>query len=552
MLERLYISNYAIIDELELLPAQGLNIITGETGAGKSILLGALDLILGERADTSVLVNKEKKTIIEASFLSENKKDIQQFLSENELDENNEIIIRREINPNGKSRSFINDTPVSLAQLQNLSSFLVDMHQQFDTMQLNDSLYQINIIDALAKNENLLTEFKALFQTYQKTEKELAHLLTQKADFEKEKDYNQFLFDELNDLGLVENELEDIDIQLKALNSAEEIKSALNKAEFILSESEEPVLYQLKNITQQLNSYTSYNLALKDIVDRLNSAQIEIQDIAREISSISQNIHYDETAIDQLNARLSIGYKLQKKHGLHSTNELITLKNQLAEKLENILSIDDAIEQHQQQVDSLQKKAQDIAHQITKSRKKIVPSFEKDVNHLLAQVGMPNAAIQVAISSVPLCNSGFDSVEILFDANKSGQFKPIKKVASGGELGRLMLCIKSLVATSMDMPTLIFDEIDTGISGEAAKQVGLIMKNLAGSRQVICITHQPQIAGKADAHYYVYKEEKSGKIRTDIKQLSVEERIHSIAQMLSGATPTIAALENAKEMILHK
>ena len=551
MLERLLISNYAIIDELELLPAKGLNIITGETGAGKSILLGALNLILGERADTGILVNKNKKTVIEAVFNAADKKDIQKFLTDNELDDNKELIIRREINPSGKTRSFINDTPVSLTQLQNLSSYLVDMHQQFDTMQLNDSVYQINIIDALAKNETLRTDFKNTFLDYQKKLKALLHLQTQKVDFEKEKDYNQFLFDELNELGFVENELEDIDIKLKNLNNAEEIKSALTKAEYILSESEEPIIYQLKNITQQLGSFVPFNAALKELVDRLNSTQIEITDIAREITALSNHTHYDATEINQLNERLSAGYRLQKKHGVKSTHELITIKNQLSEKLSTILSIDDTINQLEKEVNNLLKKSNDIATQITTSRKKIIPSFEKDVNKLLAQVGMPNASIQVALLAVPLYSSGFDTIDILFDANKSGQFKPIKKVASGGELGRLMLCIKSLVAASMDMPTLIFDEIDTGISGEAAKQVGIIMKNLAAKRQVICITHQPQIAGKADVHYYVYKEEKSGKITTDIKQLTVAERIHSIAQMLSGATPTTAALENAKEMILH-
>ena len=551
MLERLLISNYAIIDELELLPAKGLNIITGETGAGKSILLGALNLILGERADTGILVNKNKKTVIEAVFNAVDKKDIQKFLTDNELDDNNELIIRREINPSGKTRSFINDTPVSLTQLQNLSSYLVDMHQQFDTMQLNDSFYQINIIDALAKNESLRIDFKNTFLSYQKSSKALLNLQAQKTDFEKEKDYNQFLFDELNELGFVENELEEIDIKLKNLNNAEEIKSALTKAEYILAESEEPIIYQLKNIVQQLGGFVPFNLDLKELVDRLNSAQIEIQDIAREITTLSNHTHYDATEINLLNERLSEGYRLQKKHGVKTTHELIILKNQLSEKLSTILSIDDKIDQLEKEVNNLQKKSTDIAAQITTSRKKIIPSFEKDVNKLLTQVGMPNASIQVSLSSVPLYSSGFDTIDILFDANKSGQYKPIKKVASGGELGRLMLCIKNLVAASMDMPTLIFDEIDTGISGEAAKQVGIIMKNLAAKRQVICITHQPQIAGKADVHYYVYKEEKSGKITTDIKQLTIAERIHSIAQMLSGATPTTAALENAKEMILH-
>lgn len=551
MLQHLSISNYAIIDELEIDFSRGMNIITGETGAGKSIIIGALNLILGERADTSALVNKEKKCVIEGTFNAEGKKLVNNFLIENDLDEQPQLVIRREIATSGKSRAFINDTPVNLTQLHSLSELLVDLHRQFDTLSLNDSSFQVNVIDALADTQQAVSAYRLVYAKCKQSLKSLSDLKQQQQQFEKESDYNRFQFEELAALALKENELEDIEAELKILSNAEGIKSTLNRVYGELSESEQPIAQQLKSLVQLLSSYGSYHKDLPAITERLHSAQIELSDVASDLERLNNNISYDAEKIDELNERMSAGYRLQKKHGVQSTNELLEIQQQLEGKLQAVLNIDDRVAGLEEQVSALEKEVLATGEKISVSRKKQIPAFEKQVNQMLAQVGMPNAAIKVSLSPQAPTDTGIDKIEFLFDANKSKQFKPVSKVASGGELSRLMLCIKSLVAEKMDMPTLIFDEIDTGISGEAAKQVGIIMKQLAANRQVICITHQPQIAGKADAHFFVYKELKAEKVKTNIRQLNKEERITTIAQMLGGEKPTAAALENAREMVQH-
>lgn len=551
MLTRLSIQNYAIIDELEIDFSGKLNVITGETGAGKSIIVGALGLILGERADSTALVNKEKKCIVEGVFDEAGKKEIKKFLAENDFDSNDELVVRREIGANGKSRAFINDTPVTLTQLNELSSLLVDLHQQFDTLEVGESNFQREVLDALAGHYNMLEEYQAGFRQWQQLKKETEELKTQKQQFDKEADYNRFQFTELEEAGFKENELEEIDAELKLLNNSEGIKAALNKVYFELKENETPVVQQLKILLNQLNTYASYHPDLPALLQRLQSTQIELQDIADDVDRISSHINYDPERIEQISERLSLGYKLQKKHGVNSTNELLVIQQQLEEKLQAVLNIDEAILQKEKESNKLLTEATKLATKIADGRRKQVKPFEDKVNKLLAQVGMPNARLKVDIKPAELSLAGIDAIEFLFDANKSGQFQPVRKVASGGELSRLMLCIKSLVAQSIDLPTLIFDEIDTGISGEAARQVGIIMKDLAAKRQVICITHQPQIAGKADAHFFVYKEIVKDAVKTNIRRLTTEERITTIAQMLSGEKPTAAAIENAREMLMN-
>lgn len=557
MLQKLTISNYAIIDELEISFSGHLSVITGETGAGKSIIMGALGLILGNRADTAALVRKEKKSVVEGVFKAGHKKAVAAFLRANELDEDESLVLRREISTNGKSRAFINDTPVNLAQLQELSTLLVDLHQQFDTQELGDTGFQRDVLDALAGHGTLLDEYRAVYQQWQNTRKEADELISRKQQFDKEADYNRFQFQELDDAGFKEDELEKADAELKLLSHAEGIKAALTKTYFELRESDTPLLQQLKGMVQQLQSYSQLHPELPAVIERLQSAQIELQDIAADVDRISDHVNYDPARIEQLNERLTLGYKLQKKHGVQSTRELLEIRNTLEEKLQAVLQIDDAIAAKQREASALEAQAVELSKKITTGRKKQVKPLEEKVNRLLSQVGMPNARIKVAVEPVVLKEDGADHVEFLFDANipagdtGKGQFQPLRKVASGGERSRLMLCIKSLVAQSLDLPTLIFDEIDTGISGEAARQVGIIMKELAASRQVICITHQPQIAGKADAHYFVYKEIVKDEVKTNIRQLSAEERITSIAKMLSGEKPTAAALENAREMLMN-
>ena len=551
MLQKLSIQNYAIIDELEVDFSGKLNAITGETGAGKSIIVGALGLILGERADSTVLVNREKKCIVEGVFDAKGKKDVKRFLTENDIDAHDELLVRREITTNGKSRAFINDTPVILGQLTELSSLMVDLHQQFDTLELTASDFQRQVLDALANNSAVLNSYQDAFKQWLSIKKETEELKAQKQQFDKEADYNQFQYKELEEAGLRENELEDIDVELKLLNNSEGIKAALSKTYFELRESETPVVQQLKILSNQLNTYSSYHPDLPALLQRLQSTQIELQDIADDVDRISNHINYDPARIEQLNERLSLGYKLQKKHGVSSTAELIAIQEQLEKKLQAVLNIDEAILQKEKECDRLSSAATKLAAIISASRQKQVKPLEDKVNILLAQVGMPNAKLKVEVKQSNLTVSGSDIIEFLFDANRSGQFQPVRKVASGGELSRLMLCIKSLVAQSMDLPSMIFDEIDTGISGEAARQVGIIMKDLAAKRQVICITHQPQIAGKADAHLFVFKEIVKDSVKTNIRLLTTEERITTIAKMLSGEKPTAAAIENAREMVMN-
>lgn len=550
MLQKLSIHNYAIIDKLEIDFSEKLNIITGETGAGKSIIVGALGLILGERADSTVLVNKEKKCIVEGTFRADNKEGVKNFLRENELDTEEELVLRREIGTNGKSRAFINDTPVNLSQLQQVSSLLVDLHLQFDTLELGESDFQREVLDALAGNIPTLNEYQVVFRQWQVVKKECDELKNQKQQFDKEADYNHFQYKELEEAGFKENELEDIDAELKMLNNAEGIKGTLNKVYFELQESESPLVQQIKSLSNQLNPYQSFHHDLPVVSQRLQSIQIELQDVADEVGRISDHVNYDPEKIEQLNERLSNGYKLLKKHGVQTTNELLLIQQQLEEKLQAVLNIDEAIQQKEKESNRLKDEATKLAKKISDARQKQIKPLEDKVNKLLAQVGMPNARLKVDHKNEAELNQyGIDKIEFLFDANKSGQFQPVRKVASGGELSRLMLCIKSLVAQSIDLPTMIFDEIDTGISGEAAKQVGIILKGLALNRQVICITHQPQIAGKADAHFFVYKEIVKELVKTNIRQLTNEERITTIAKMLSGEKPTAAALENAREMV---
>jgi DNA repair protein RecN (Recombination protein N) len=551
MLQKLSIQNYAIIDELEIDFSGKLNAITGETGAGKSIIVGALGLILGERADTSVLVNKEKKCVVEGIFDAEGRKRIREFLKEQELDAEDELVLRREIGINGKSRAFINDTPVNLNQLQGLSSLLVDLHQQFDTLSLTESNFQREVLDALANYSAALNEYQTIFHQWQEVKKEWEELKNKKQQFDKEADYNQFQFKELEEAAFNENELENIDVELKMLSNAEGIKGVLDKVYFELEESENPVVRQLKILLNQLQQYSSCHPGLPGLIQRLQSSQIELQDIAGELNQISNHIHYNPEKIEQLNERLSTGYKLLKKHGVQTTNELLHIQKQLEEKLLEVLNMDEIIQQKEKQSNKLLEEAIKLASKISEGRHKQIKPLEEKVNKLLAQVGMPNAKLKVQTKNVDLNMHGSDAIEFLFDANKSGQFQPVRKVASGGELSRLMLCIKSLVAQSIDLPTMIFDEIDTGISGEAARQVGIILKELAAKRQVICITHQPQIAGKATAHFFVYKEIVKDSVKTNIRQLTTEERITTIAKMLSGEKPTAAAIENAREMVMN-
>ena len=549
MLLHLHIQNYAIIDEIVIDFSEGLQVITGETGAGKSIIAGALSLVLGDRADTSILLRRDRKAMIEAIFRVQHIKAVEAFLEAEELDCETELVLRREINTSGKSRAFINDTLVNLDQLRRLSSLLVDLHQQFDIISLGEAGFQLNVVDALAGHSDLLIRYKIVFQQLQLARSRLEQLKDRQIRADKENDYHKFLYQELEDAGFRENEFEASETLLKLQNHSEAIKSVLTGIHFNLQLSDLPIVPQLKTFSSQLEPYRLYHEKFPELLQRLSSLQIELQDLASEIESANEDIQYDAEEIEKLNERIHTVYKLFKKHHVHTTAELIMIRDQLRLKLNESLNIAEEIHANEKGVEVLVKEATTFGIQLSANRKAQTAGLEEKVNSLLNKVGMPNARIRVDCRTVTLHEQGMDSIEFLFDANKSDRFESLKKVASGGELSRLMLCIKSMVAQSMDMPTLLFDEIDSGISGEAARQVAIILKELSAMRQVICITHQPQIAGKGDAHHYVYKDINVGVINTKIRLLDAESRIVIIAKMLSGEKPTAAALENARELV---
>ena len=549
MLTKLEIQNYILIDHLSIDLSNQLSVITGETGAGKSIIMGALGLILGDRADSSVCREATKKCFIEGIFKLANAKTHQSFFQENEIEFNEELIIRREINAQGKSRAFINDTPVTLTILKDLTSKLVDLHQQFDTMALGDTDFQRTVIDALASTQKELADYQSSYTNWKENEKKLQSLITQKEDFEKTESYKQHLHEELAALQLQENELENLDQELKFLENAVGIKSQLAASIQILDHSDNPIVQQLKQMGHNLESIVKWQPDFASLVARLKAAQIEIADIASDLSTWQDKIDFDDKKIASIQERLSLGYNLLKKHKVQTTAELLSIAAQLEKDLTEVLNLNDQITTLSTLVKKLEKEVIAAAAGLTSKREKQITPLTNNVNKLLHQVGMPNAKIKVTIDEVPYHLFGKDKVDILFDANNTQKFEPIKKVASGGELSRLMLCIKSLVAKSVDLPTMIFDEIDTGISGEPAKQVGLLLQNLGQARQVLCITHQPQIAAKGNAHLYVYKEQKGSTTHTYLKTLDAKERVQHIATMIGGDPPSKSALDNAKELL---
>jgi DNA repair protein RecN (Recombination protein N) len=549
MLTKLEIQNYILIDHLSIDLSNQLSVITGETGAGKSIIMGALGLILGDRADSSVCRDATKKCFIEGIFKLATPKTHQSFFQENEIELNEELIIRREINAQGKSRAFINDTPVTLTILKDLTSKLVDLHQQFDTMALGDTDFQRTVIDALAATQKELADYQGFFTKWKENEKKLQSLITQKEDFEKTESYKQHLHEELAGLQLQENELENLDQELKFLENAVGIKSQLAASIQILDHSDNPIVQQLKQMGHNLESIVKWQPDFASLVTRLKAAQIEIADIASDLSTWQDKIDFDDKKIATIQERLSLGYNLLKKHKVQTTAELLSIAAQLEKDLTEVLNLNDQITALTTLVKKLEKEVIAAAAGLTAKREKQITPLTNNVNKLLHQVGMPNAKIKVTIDEVPYHLFGKDKVDILFDANNTQKFEPIKKVASGGELSRLMLCIKSLVAKSVDLPTMIFDEIDTGISGEPAKQVGLLLQNLGMARQVLCITHQPQIAAKGNAHLYVYKEQKGSTTHTYLKTLDAKERVQHIATMIGGDPPSKSALDNAKELL---
>lgn len=549
MLQRLQISNYAIIDELSTAFAPGLNIITGETGAGKSILAGALGLILGDRADSTVLLDTGRKCVVEGFFSHQQEAGIMEFFSAQDIEPEAEIILRREIGVNGKSRAFVNDTPVNLAQLQKLASMLVDMHRQFDTLTLGEDEFQMEVLDALAGQLPVRLRYTSLYQQWTKARQYADALQRQKAEALKEYDYHQFLFSELEDAAFHEGELEQLEGELNMLSHAEQVSQALARVEGSMDGEEQSMARDLKSLAQALDVVARYAPQVQTLLERIRSVQIEVKDIAAEAAQLSSGIQMDEKRQQQVQDRLNTGYKLMKKHGVADTAGLMAVHQELQQKIGRVLDLDGVIAKALEDVGKLEKEADQLAKQLSDGRRKVIPGLEKKIDGLLHRVGMPNARLKIQIAPISKNTSGTDEVDFLFDANKSGRFESLRKVASGGELSRLLLCVKTLVAGSLHMPVLIFDEIDTGISGEAARQVGILMKEMGKEHQVISITHQPQIAAKADHHFFVYKKEGQGGIRTQMRKLDEAERVEAIARMMAGEKLSAAALENARELM---
>jgi len=550
VITQLYIRNFAIIREVHIRFESGLTIITGETGAGKSILIGALSLLLGERADTQALMNPDEKCILEAHFDIRHLDRVKHYLREQEFDLSDELIIRRELVSNGKSRIFVNDTPATLAALVPLSGLLIDLHRQFDTIDLQQQSYQLGIIDDLANHAALLEKYRTLFRQWKNSIQQYEEVRSKNQLLKQEADYNRFLYEELEKLNLRDHELEDAESELAILNSAEELKSALNKAAYLLSESEHPLTAQLKQIQQSLDPFTEHSRDLKELQDRLLSLLIEAKDISSEVDALRDRTHFDEERCAQLNERLLQGQRLLNKHHVKTSAELMDIRRQLEDKLQQADVADEEEEKQKQIVEQLHQEVLKVSNELSAARQAQLEPVSTQLNTLLPVVGMPNAQIRLQHQRVEVGPSGSDRIDFLLDANRTDKFQPIAKAASGGELSRLMLCIKSLQAKSTQMPTLLFDEIDTGISGETAIQVAGMLKELSAHHQIICITHLPQIAGKGAHHLYIYKQENENKVlQTQVKQLSEQERIGVMAEMLGGKNQTPDAVQMIKQLM---
>ncbi|MCR8558416.1 DNA repair protein RecN [Mucilaginibacter sp. BJC16-A38] len=556
MLQKLSISNYALIDNLEISFDSGLNILTGETGAGKSIILGALSLILGQRAESRYFFNQQKKCVIEGTFKI-GAFHLKQFFEDNDLDYEAETVLRREISADGKSRAFVNDTPVNLNSLKALGERLIDIHSQHATLEINDPEFQLLVVDAVAKHDDLLNEYRTKFRAYKKSTSKLQQLIEESDKAKADLDYYQFQFDELEKAELSADEQELLEQELYSLNNAGEIKRNLLGAFYLMEEGETSAIIQLREAGHQLLALEKFNPQIAELHQRLNSAVIELKDIAAEIETIEQRTHTNEARAEEVNARLSIIYILQKKHRVNTNAELLQLQDELSNKIQQAVFGDEAIEKLKTQLEADKKELENLAGQLSANRKKALPAIEKQVLETLAEMGMNNSNLKIELSTTAGHNSplgglganGLDIVKFLFTANKGHALSEMSKVASGGELSRLMLSIKSLIAQNTALPTIIFDEIDTGVSGEVANQVGQIMEKLAANLQVITITHLPQIASKGQSHYFVYKDDDAATTYTRIKQLNKDERVLEIAKMLSGDKPGESALQNARELL---
>ncbi|MBB5397743.1 DNA repair protein RecN [Mucilaginibacter sp. AK015] len=571
MLQKLTIQNYALIDNLEINFDKGLNILTGETGAGKSIILGALSLILGQRAESRYFFNQQKKCVIEGAFKIAGFH-LNTFFEDNDLDYDGETVLRREISADGKSRAFVNDTPVNLATLKQLGEKLIDIHSQHATYEINDPEFQLLVVDGVAGHHDLLSSYQTKYRAYKRSLKQLDELIAQNDKAKADLDYYQFQFDELEKAAIAADEQEGLERELATLTNAEEIKRNLLGAHYLMHEGETSAIIQLREAGQQLSTIERYNPEVEELHERLKSTLIELKDIAGELENIEQRTFTNEARAEEVNTRLSMLYNLQKKHRVNTNAELLEIQNDLSEKIQQAVFGDEAVEKLQKQIAANKQELEEIAKELSANRNKAIPVIQDKVLAGLTEMGMPNAVLEIEqtvgksesqqvgkiASSADLRSSGLsdnlskngiDTIRFMFSANKGHALADMSKVASGGELSRLMLSIKSIIAEYTALPTIIFDEIDTGVSGEVANKVGQVMERLAQNLQVITITHLPQIAGKGKSHYFVYKDNSSTVTKTRIKKLDDNERVLEIAKMLSGDNPGESALQNARELL---
>ncbi|MBN2773076.1 MAG: DNA repair protein RecN [Prolixibacteraceae bacterium] len=549
MLTRLTIKNYALIDELEVVFDKGFNIVTGETGAGKSIILGALSLIIGNRADLTTIRDSSLKCVVEGVFNVE-PYGLKPFFEKNDLDYDPMSIFRREITVSGKSRAFINDTPVSVKLMNTLGAKLIDIHSQHQNLELSTKRFQLELVDLVAGNQEILASFKNDFSEFLKKQKSLKEL---KDKAEKEKsdlDYFEFQFQQLDDAKLSENEQVELEEELEKLSHSEEIKTVFNRVGELLENDNISILNLLKETNNELKKVSNYFKEATELQARIESSLIELKDIAEEINAQSENIEYDPARLEYLNQRLDLIYSLQQKHHAGSVAELIQLKSQFEERISGIVDYDIQISRMEKELKEAVIVLKNKSKDISKRRIAVFPEIENKVVEVLTQLGMPKSRFAISHEVLKEFNSeGIDSIGFLFSANKDVEPDEISKIASGGETSRLMLAIKSLVASKKSMPTIIFDEIDSGVSGEIALKMGTILKEFSRSTQIINITHLPQIAGKGEHHYKVFKFENQKGTFTSVKKLGPAERIEELAKMVGGDNPTANAIQTAKELL---
>ncbi|MEZ4856535.1 MAG: DNA repair protein RecN [Gelidibacter sp.] len=549
MLTSLTIKNYALIDDLQVNFINGLTIITGETGAGKSILLGGLSLILGKRADLSSVKNPSEKCVIEATFDIANY-NLKALFKTEDLDYEPLTIIRREILPSGKSRAFVNDTPVNLDSLQVLGERLLDIHSQHQTLQLTNDDFQFQVIDALANNLTLLQTYSEDLNLYKTLQQQLKQLQNSKAEAIKEHDYNTFLLKELEDAKLVDGELELLEEEYETLNNSEDIKEKLAQSHQLLSNDEIGVMTNLTEIKNQFSKLANYTQAYKSIFERIHSSLIELDDIFIEIENLQDQLEVDPNRLETVNAKLQVIHNLMQKHSVSEISELIQIRENLVKKVSDTEQLDAIISEKEKNIATVKSQLETKAKTIHTNRKKIIPQLTQQLEAILTTLGMPNAKFKVELNfGTTFFSNGKDALSLLFSANKGGQFNELKKAASGGELSRIMLAIKSVLSKYMQLPTIVFDEIDTGVSGEISNKMATIMQQMSKSMQVFTITHLPQIAAKGDTHFKVYKQDVDEVTQTQLKKLNSEERIVEIAQMLGGLDVSTSAIAHAKQLL---